>query len=842
MRSDLVKQSIPGLTIVLFLLCSGTDAAEYADGKLGKALILDGESQSVKIPHYAGLKPIRGITISAWIKPERVTRGKNSWQQIYRKQERRTHGFMAIGEYNNKHSLCFGLKVHGVPHHVEHGVPLEPAKLLDGKWHLVCVTYDGKAMTFYADGQEIGVKAVKGQLDTEGEAPAYIGSRTGREQFFKGGIDDVRVYNRGLSADEIKTMALANGKATVAGLAGWWKLDGNLKNSATWAPKKLHAVLTAVRSKEMTVSKKYLLLPIVNVANHHFDHAFVRDRTISLVVDGKEVRHVKAGLAEKKEDADWWAFFDISAYKGKTLSVTVQPTHTEAFALITQSDTVPGEDKWGTEPERPQFHFSQKVGWNNDPNGMVYYKGEWHLYFQHNPVALPWGNMTWGHAVSKDLVSWKQLPNVFHHKAGDRMFSGGAVVDWKNTGGWKTGENDVIVAAWTSTGRGECIAYSNDKGRTFTEYEGNPVIKHKGRDPKPLWYTYGENDTPLDDTARTLGGHWVIAIYAEPDKQERGVAFYTSTDLKKWTFQSHLSGFFECAELFTLPVDGNKEKLRWVVFAADAEYVIGDFDGKTFTPEHKGKHRLHHGRYYASQLFSDAPDGRRIQIGWGKGIGNDFCRNPGEGLGWPNSTFNQTFSFPTELSLRTTKDGVRMFGEPVKEIEKILGKCSKAIVKHLTPEKPVEVKTSGALMDIRAEFEFSKAKTVGLEVDGKKVATFDVSSGKLNDLMPLQPVDGKIAIRILIDRPMMEIFANHGEQIATLSYENDLNIESVKAFCDGGDAKGVSLEVYQLKAKWCYSMAQPPVTAPGITRPGAANGSAVEAARVGRRDGLPHDP
>ena len=371
----------------------------------------------------------------------------------------------------------------------------------------------------------------------------------------------------------------------------------------------IFAVLSlGAHSKEIKVSKSYLLMPISNDA--------ARNQTISLSVDGKQVRQVKAGLAEKKEDVDWWAFFDISDYKGKTLVVNIQPMKTEVFALITQSDQVPGEDKWGTEAKRPQFHFSQKVGWINDPNGMVYYKGEWHLYFQHNPIALPWGNMTWGHAVSKDLVSWKQLPNVFHHKSGDRMFSGGAVVDWKNTGGWKTGENDVIVAAWTSTGCGECIAYSNDKGRTFTEYEGNPVIKHKGRDPKPLWYAYGEKDTPLDDTAKTLGGHWIIAIYAEPEKQDRGVAFYTSTDLKKWTFQSHFSGFYECAELFTLPVDG------------------------------------------------------------------------------------------------------------------------------------------------------------------------------------------KIAIRILIDRPMMEIFANHGEQIATLPYENDLNIESVKAFCEGGDAKLLSLEVHELNATW----------------------------------------
>jgi len=407
---------------------------------------------------------------------------------------------------------------------------------------------------------------------------------------------------------------------------------------------------------------------------------------------------------------------------------------------------------------------------------------------------LPWGNMTWGHAVSKDLVNWKQLPNVFHHRhtkggSGDAMFSGGSAVDWKNAGGWKAEANDAIIATWTSTGRGECIAYSNDRGRTFTEYEGNPIIRHGGRDPKPLWYAYGPNDKPLNDAAKKLGGHWVIAIYDHNEKHGRNVAFYTSTDLKKWTVQSHLSGYYECAELFSLPVDGDKSKVRWVVFAADAKYAVGDFDGKKFTPEHEGKHQLHHGNYYASQLFSDAPGGRRVQIGWAK-------------IPMRGSPFNQTFSFPTELSLRTTKDGVRMFGEPVKEIQKIHAKCCKAANKPLTPDKPVAMKTSGALFHIRAEFELGRAKAVGLEVDGKRAATFDTASSKLNGSMPLRPVDGKIAIEILIDRPMMEIFANRGEQIVTSPYNNDLKIESIKAFCDGGDAKLVSMEVYQLNAKW----------------------------------------
>ena len=227
-----MKQPILGLTIVLFLLCSGTCAAEYSDGKHGKALNLDGSSHTVKIPHYAGLKPAKAITISAWIKPERVGKGGWQWQEIYRKEDGNARVLMAIGEREKKHSLCFGLGIDGK--FVEHGAPLAPSKLLDGKWHLVSVTFDGKAMKFYADGEEIGATTkATGSIDTQGEAPAYIGSDKGTREFFKGGIDDVRLYNRALSTGEIKTMALGDGKAAVNGVVGWWKLDGDLKNSAT---------------------------------------------------------------------------------------------------------------------------------------------------------------------------------------------------------------------------------------------------------------------------------------------------------------------------------------------------------------------------------------------------------------------------------------------------------------------------------------------------------------------------------------------------------------------------------------------------------------------------------
>jgi fructan beta-fructosidase len=550
----------------------------------------------------------------------------------------------------------------------------------------------------------------------------------------------------------------------------------------------------------LTVDKKYLILPIDNDAS---------ESEVSVKLDYDEVRYVTATLATSEPNTDWWGFFDVSEYEGEKLNISVNDSTEAASGLIVLSDTVPGQENWGDEPKRPQFHFSQKVGWNNDANGTVYYDGQWHLYFQHNPVGLPWGNMTWGHAVSEDLVNWRQLPNVLHHKRGDAMFSGGGAIDWQNTGGWKTGANDVLFVTWTSTGRGECIAYSNDKGRTFTEYEGNPIITHSGRDPKPFWYEYDEDDEPLNNDANDLGGHWVIGVFNDYDGTTEGwnTAFHTSTDLKEWTLQSHLFGFVECPELFQLAVDGDPNDKRWVTFAGDAKYVIGDFDGKTFVPEHPGKHQLHWGSYYASQCFSDAPDGRVVQIAWA-------------GIAMGDTCFNQTFSFPTELSLRSTTDGVRMFGEPVNEISKIHG------VKHernnvaLSAGSEVEVATAGALFDIRATFDLGTATSLSLIVDDEAMFNFDCVS-KTYSGQVLDIANNKVSVQILIDRPMKEMFIDNGEMVFTTAYNNDLNIESVKAVAYGGNATLVSLEVYELNASWEYTCSE--LQAEGLGYPGDYN-------------------
>jgi fructan beta-fructosidase len=382
--------------------------------------------------------------------------------------------------------------------------------------------------------------------------------------------------------------------------------------------------------------------------------------------------------------------------------------------------------------------------------------------------------MHWGHAVSKDLVHWDQLPIAIYNKRhGDWAFSGGAVIDDGNTAGWQTGKEKVIVASWTSTGRGECLAYSNDRGRTFTEYEGNPVVKHGGRDPKIIWYEPGK--------------HWVMAVYDESEEAGRSIAFYSSPDMKQWKLQSKLSGYYECAELFELPVDGDENNTRWVVFAADARYAIGSFDGKTFTPEHDGKHQVHHGNYYASQLFSDTPDGRRIQIGWVR-------------IAMPGMPFNQTFSFPHRLTLRTTADGIRMFAEPVKEIDQLHKKNHSIENVGLAAGKTADLQVSGDIFDIRASFAIGNATAVGLDIGGERV-TYDVRGSSLSGAA-MKPVDGKVSMQVLVDRPMLEIVGNRGRVFITKQREKKGEAASVKAFADGGDAKLLSLEVNELKSIW----------------------------------------
>ena len=517
---------------------------------------------------------------------------------------------------------------------------------------------------------------------------------------------------------------------------------------------------------EMTIEHPYLHLPVKNGGPKCRMRFAAGDETL------REFEIELAGA-----EPDFWVFSDVSALKGRRITIHVGslPEGSKGLGAIVQADAVPAAaNQMYREKLRPQFHFSSRRGWNNDPNGLVYHAGEYHLYYQHNPYGWKWGNMHWGHAVSTDLVHWKELPvAIYPHKFGDWAFSGSAAVDADNTAGFKKGREDVIVAAYTSTGRGECIAYSNDRGRTFIDFEGNPVVKHGGRDPKIIWYAPGK--------------HWVMAVFDESKENGANVAFYTSKDLKEWEVQSHLKGYFECPEIFELPVDGDENNTRWVVFAADARYAIGKFDGKIFTPAHEGKHRVHYGSYYASQTFSNPPDGRRIQIGWAQ-------------LAMPGMPFNQAFTFPHRLTLRTTPDGIRMFAEPIKEIAKLRKTTHTVGSADLAPDAPKTVATSGELFEIRAEFAVGQAKAVGLDIGGNRV-TFDVASSKLNGA-DMKPVAGKVTMQVIVDRPMIEICGNDGAVYITSGRGKRGDVSAIKAFGEGGSAKLLDLKVHELNSIW----------------------------------------
>ena len=345
---------------------------------------------------------------------------------------------------------------------------------------------------------------------------------------------------------------------------------------------------------------------------------------VNLRVDGKVVR---TATGDDSEHLDWFTW-DVGALAGKSATIEIVDREAGQWGHIlvdqfVQSDQpkVPGSEPQPlyNETYRPQFHFSSKAGWLNDPNGLVFYKGEYHLFFQHNPKGNKWGNMTWGHAVSPDLLHWTQLPNALEPDKMGTQFSGSAFVDWNNTAGFQTGAASPLIAMYTAAGgtspesQGrrftQCIAYSNDAGRTWTKYRGNPVldfIAGENRDPKVIWHEPSKK--------------WILALYID---RNGAYGLFSSSDLKQWTSLQELTvpGHGECPDFFPLALDGKQQDLRWVFTTASGHYLVGKFDGTRFSDE-TGTQALDEGaNFYAVQSYSDIPsaDGRRIQISWMNG-------------------------------------------------------------------------------------------------------------------------------------------------------------------------------------------------------------------------------
>jgi len=573
------------------------------------------------------------------------------------------------------------------------------------------------------------------------------------------------------------------------------------------------------QERTFKVTKDHLIIPISNLSREldrkyrdSKDWLEIKGSPVQLLVGTNAVRHYWARVATSEEDADWYASLSLEEFKRKEVTLRSWRAADEGFALLKQSDTIPGEEMFHKEAFRPKFHFTQKTGFNNDPNGMVYHKGLWHYFWQHNPVKRRMGNQTWGHATSPDLLHWTQHPGkLFPFTNGDgAMFSGSGTVDKKNTSGFG---KDAIVLFFTNTRIGECIAYSTDKGKTFVRYEDNPIITfdqnnasgklhHRGRDPKVIWYEYDKDDTPLNDTAKKLGGHWVMLVFDETEgKERRGGAFYTSVDMKNWERQSLLLGYYECMELFELPVDpsspegyagtsGNEKDKRWVVYSGDARYAIGDFNGKVFTPEHEGKYRLHHGTYYASQTFDNPPDGRKIQVGWNTSRAADEAPYAGH------------HSFPHQLTLHREPEGIRMRANPIEEIERLRVKSHRIENVEFSEEKPVTLPFTSDTFDLTVEFEPGDTEEVFLRIPGTHILYKTKEQIIDHREIPLKIIDGKVKIRVLVDVCLYEIAGNDGRIYASLPRDYKQKISEIAVTARGGTAKLTNLEVHELKSTW----------------------------------------
>jgi len=544
----------------------------------------------------------------------------------------------------------------------------------------------------------------------------------------------------------------------------------------------------ALTSPEFTIQRKYI--------NFLMGGGNLPDAVgMNLLVDGKKVLTATGANEERLT----WRSWEVGKWKGKTARLEIFDKATGGWGHINVDQIVQSKQpkqeqimagKLYEEPYRPQFHFSAKKNWLNDPNGLVYYHGEYHLFFQHNPFGINWGNMHWGHAVSRDLVHWEELPIALAPDQHGTCFSGSAVVDWNNTSGFQTGGEKVLVALYTGAPVPEveggpkfsqCLAYSNDRGRTWTPYDKNPVLPHivgGNRDPKVFWHV------PT--------GKWVMALYL--DGNEFG--FFGSPNLKEWSLLSKLTvaGSTECPDLFELPVDGNPSSTKWVFLGGDGNYLIGTFDGTVFTPESEKLEADYGANYYATQSYSDIPreDGRRVQIAWMNG-GN-----------YPHMPFNQQMNFPCELTLRTFPEGPRMCRMPVREIASLYGERSAWLEQTVNPgDNPLKA-VKGDLFDIALEAELSGADTFGLKLRGEAL-TYSVKEKTLTCLGKAAPVDavsGRIKLRVLLDRASIEIFANDGKVVMSSCFVPEPKNKSLEFFTTGGPVKIVTLEVYELNSSW----------------------------------------
>ena len=445
--------------------------------------------------------------------------------------------------------------------------------------------------------------------------------------------------------------------------------------------------------------------------------------------------------------------------------------------IFTMADEKPsGQQSGYNEQYRPQFHFTAPANWINDPNGLIYHDGEYHLFYQYNPQSRnahwndkPVHSASWGHAVSRDLVHWEHLP-VTPIRSG----SGSGIVDRGNTAGFGEGDEDVFIVFWAGS-----LSYSRDRGRTWKHYEGNPFLP---RHADPFVFRHGPTK------------QWILVSFIHPDKPD-DFLFYRSTDLKNWTRTNQYKGkLHECPAVFEIPIEGEKTR-KWIFHSGNGEYLIGDFDGKEFHEE-AGKFRMDYGMFYASQCWHGQPPGdeRVIHIAWMHG-----GRFPAD------MPFNQQLTFPCEFTLRRLPEGLRLCRQPVREIARLY---DKAVVAQdnvaLKPEGDLLKGVEGDLFDIECDIEMRQATAVKLTIRGETVR-YDRSKANLHcgpREAPLKLRDDRLRLRVLVDRASIEVFADQGQVAITHSFLPNPKNRALALNVAGGAALVRRIRVNSLRSAW----------------------------------------
>lgn len=571
----------------------------------------------------------------------------------------------------------------------------------------------------------------------------------------------------------------------------------------------------------VTGEGKYLLLPVQESND---------DAKVNIIVDGKLDKTINVRLAKSK--VDYHVPFDITPYKGHEVILNIITTQDRSTVREAKEDacwkSVSLADTFDTsnrEKYRPAYHHTPLYGWMNDPNGMFYKDGVWHLYYQYNPYGSKWQNLSWGHSTSTDLINWENHPVALRPNGLGMVFSGSCAVDKGNSTGY--GDN-AVVGMYTSADASQIqsLVWSADGGDTFEFYPGNPVItlESEARDPNMFW----------DENAK----QWVLLL---AHALEHEMLVFTSPDMRSWTLQSSFGkglgaqeGVWECPDLFKLPVDGSGEE-KWVLlcnlnpggpFGGSAtQYFVGDFDGKVFTPDKDADGNvptkwMDYGKdHYATVSWSDAPDSRRTVIGW--------MSNWQYAAEVPTQQFRSANTLPREVGLFKGADGqIYASSQPSPELVALRGSLKLDVRKASVGKNPrtylLPSSNSGVceiLLDIYARGADVVSLTLKNDGNEKVVMKYDAAAHTLSfdrresgvvdfsqdfpavTVSPTFEDENRVSLRIFIDRSSIEVFGNDGKFVMTNLVFPTKPYSTLSISSRGGNAKVENLKIYSIKEK-----------------------------------------